>query len=512
MSIGPKWPNSEQQLRFSQSGTNLYIIHIAAEIAPIAKVGGLADVVAGLSKELTAQGHAVEIIIPKYDCLDYSAVTDLHVIYPNLYSYYKGIWIRNTVWRCSLNDLSVLMIEPHNDTHFFGRGSYYDCPDNMERFTYFSRAVLEFLLKSNRHPDVLHSHDWSTGLIPVLYHEIYKGLGLNIKKNIFTIHNLSHQGLSEGWIIDALGLSSSHLRHFDRLQDETFPHLLNILKGAIVYADNCTTVSPSYAEEIQTVEGGCGLNRLLNFYSYKLVGILNGIDYSYWNPEIDPLISHQYSPANKDLFFKNKALCKEYLKKRLNLMEGNKPLIGIVSRLVHQKGLDLIVQALHRTVDRGGQFILMGSSPDTPWTLERFKHLQESMLPTHQVHIELKHNESLAHQIFAGCDAFIIPSLFEPCGLTQQISLKYGTLPIARRTGGLADTVFDIDTAPDQKISNGFTFDHPTIEGVNWGIDRALKTFINKNLLWRKLMLKAATLDLSWHIPASHYLQLYGDR
>ncbi|MEI6532159.1 MAG: glycogen/starch synthase, partial [Chlamydiota bacterium] len=286
-------------------------------------------------------------------------------------------------------------------------------------------------------------------------------------------------------------------------------HLLNILKGAIVYADSCTTVSPSYAKEIQTVEGGCGLNRLLTFYSSKLVGILNGIDISYWNPETDPLIPHKYSPKNKDQFFKNKARCKDHLKKRLHLNEGNKPLIGIVTRLVHQKGLDLIVQALHRTVETGGQFILMGSSPD-PIVTERFNLLQEAVLPTHEAHLELKHNEILAHQIFAGCDAFIIPSLFEPCGLTQQISLKYGTLPIARRTGGLADTVFDVETSPHQKMGNGFTFDHPTTEGVNWGVDRTLKTFMHKRILWQELMIKAANLDLSWHLPAGQYLQLYG--
>lgn len=486
----------------------MYIIHVAAEMAPIAKVGGLADVVAGLSKELLWKGHAVEIIIPKYDCLDYAGVKDLHVIYENLYSYYKGVWIRNTVWRGFVDGIALLMIEPHDEWHFFRRGTYYDCPDNMERFTYFSRAVLEFLLKSGRHPDVLHVHDWHTGLVPVLYHEIYRPLGLHVKKNVFTIHNLSHQGLTEPWILDAVGLNSFHLLHPDRLQDESRSPLLNIMKGAIVYTDSCTTVSPSYAEEIKTPEGGFGLDHLLRTYSHKLVGILNGIDTSYWNPEIDPLIPKHYSPKNKELFFKNKNICKDYLKKRLNLTLENRPLIGIVSRLVHQKGIELIIQAMHRTVENGGQFVLMGSSPD-PHISERFNELKKHFFSSRQAHLELKHSEDIAHQIFAGCDAFIIPSLFEPCGLTQQISLKYGTLPIARRTGGLKDTVFDIETS-DAKKANGFTFDHADFDGVNWGVDRAIKTYKNKNSLWHDLMLKAATLDLSWNVPANRYLQIYG--
>lgn len=424
----------------------MYIIHVAAEMAPIAKAGGLADVVGGLSKELIWKGHDIEVIIPKYDCLDYTQVKDLHVIYENLYSYYKGQWVSNTVWKGFVEGTSVLMIEPHDEWHFFRRGTLYNCPDNIERFTYFSRAVLEFLLKSNRHPDVLHVHDWHTGLIPVLYHEMYKPLGLEVKKNLLTIHNLSHQGLLEPWLIDAVGLPSGHLHHKDRLQDEHRSGLLNILKGAIVYSDMCTTVSPTYAEEIKTVEGGFGLDGLLRFYSHKVTGILNGIDTSYWNPEVDPLIPRNYSPHNKPTFFKNKALCKEYLRDRVGILQENKPLIGVVSRLVPQKGIDLIIHAIKRTTEQGGQFVLMGSSPD-PLITRRFEELKDEHQGDRSVHFELQHSEDLAHQIFAGCDAFLIPSIFEPCGLTQQISLKYATIPIARRTGGLKDTVFDIETS-----------------------------------------------------------------
>lgn len=487
----------------------MYIVHVAAEIAPIAKVGGLADVVGGLSKELAWKGHTVDVIIPKYDCLDYALVKELHVIYENLYSYYKGQWIRNTVWQGLVDGISVLMIEPHDEWGFFRRGTFYHTHDNIERFTYFSRAVLEFLLKSNRHPDVLHSHDWHTGLIPVLYHEIYKTLGLRVQKNIMTIHNLFHQGQSDPWLIDAVGLSSLHLLHHDRLQDDHHHNLINILRGAIVYSDSLTTVSPTYAEEIKTAEGGCGLDHLLRAYSHKLVGILNGIDTSYWNPHIDPLIPHHYSPKDKPLFFKNKALCKEHLLKRLNMTQDTKPLIGIVSRLVPQKGIHLITHALRHIIHKGGQFVLMGSGPDQG-IMDHFNHLKKEYVDNHAVHLELHHSEDLAHQIFAGCDAFLVPSLFEPCGLTQQIALKYASLPIVRRTGGLADTVFDIETSsrpPNER--NGFTFDNADHQGVNWGIDRAMASFKNKRSLWQELMMRAANLDLSWNHPANRYLQLY---
>ena len=477
-------------------------------MAPIAKAGGLADVVTGLSKELLKKGHLVEVILPKYDCLDLSAIQDLHIVLDNLLSYYKGKWIKNRVFQGTVEGLSVLFIDSTDEWKFFQRGSFYNAPDNIERFTYFSRVVLEFLLKSGRNPDILHLHDWHTGLIPVLYHEMYKALGLKIKKNILTIHNLYHQGHTESWLIDAVGLNSAHLHHPDRLQDEKNPHLLNILKGAIVYSNACTTVSPTYAEEIKTPDGGAGLDRLLRFYSHKIFGILNGIDTSYWNPETDPLIPFHYSPSAKATFFKNKALCKAALKKRLNLAETNKPLIGLVSRLVPQKGIDLIHHAILRTIEKGGQFVLMGTASD-PGIAERFEKLKKQLSKGHEAHLALHHNEGLAHQIFAGSDAFLIPSIFEPCGLTQQIALKYGTIPIARRTGGLIDTVFDIETShKPPKERNGFTFDHADKTGVNWGVDRMLKTIQNEPF-WQELMLRAASEELSWARPAGLYLDLY---
>ncbi len=477
----------------------MYILHIASEMAPIAKVGGLADVVSGLSKELKWKDNLVEVILPKYDCLDWHGVKDLKVAYENLASFYKGQWINNTVWEGTVDGVVVFFIEPHDEWNFFRRGTFYNCPDNLERFTYFTRAALEFLLKSGRTPDVLHCHDWHTALAPVLFYEIFQPIGLRSKKIVFTIHNLYHQGLCDPWIIDAIGLSSRRLHQFDRLQDETRPELLNLLKGAIVFSNAVTTVSPTYALEIQTTLGGAGLDRVLRQYSRKLIGILNGIDTSYWNPELDPMLPYRYSSSDPKHFFEKKGQCTEALQTRLHLTR-RRPIISTITRLVPQKGIDLIHHALFRTLELGGQFVLMGTSPD-PEISDRFHRLKMDLASNPHVRLELHHNEELAHQIYAGSDAFIIPSIFEPCGLTQQIALKYGTVPIARRTGGLNDTIFD--------SKNGFTFDHADNGGMNWGLDRAVRLFKEYPSKWQEIALRGAKQDLSWRRPAAEYLALY---
>jgi starch synthase len=493
----------------------MYIIQIASELAPLAKVGGLADVVYGLGKELIQKGHKVHVIIPKYDCMDLSLVRDLK-IHSELYTYYNGNYEKCIVWESYVESLKVFFIEAQNEKPYFSRGSYYDCHDNIERYTFFSRAALEFLLKAKFEPDIVHCHDWHTALIPVLYHEIFKTFGLKLGGFVFTLHNLEHQGICTPLDLDKIGLNSAYLNHFNKLQDPILHDHLNLLKGGIVYSTYFTTVSPNYAKEIQGPLGGFNLHGLINYYHYKFTGILNGLDFEYWNPETDPYLPFNYH-VNKDLkkaekdtiLIEQKAKNKVYLRKKLKLSSKDSPIVSCIARLVKQKGVDLIEHALFHTIEKGGQFILLGTSPDKKIS-QHFHRLKINMGHNPNVHFEMQYNESLSHQIYAGSDFFIIPSLFEPCGLTQMISMRYGTIPIARKTGGLQDTVFDVDFSNKAlEFCNGYTFDYPDIEGVNFALDRALDQWFNDKNLINQLIKQGMLSDFSWNTPSLKYLELY---
>lgn len=483
----------------------MYVVQIASELAPIAKVGGLADVVFGLSKQLVRDGHLVEVIIPKYDCMDHAGIEELAVFRADLKSFYRGKWVSNTVWRGKVDGLVVYFIEPHNDHPFFSRGEFYHCADNVDRFTYFSRVALEFLHLHKKHPDVLHCHDWHTGLVPVLYNEIYRPLGMKVKGIVFTIHNMEHQGFCDPFILDFLGLNGAAFLHPDKMQDPWQPKLLNLLKAGVVFSTYFTTVSPTYAKEVQTLEGGFGLHDLMRQFSYKFDGILNGIDYEYWNAEKDRYLPTRYTVETLE----KKEEVKAFLKKRLHFQASDKPIVGCIARLVPQKGVKLIEHALFRTLEQGGQMIILGTSPD-PVISKHFHELKMRLAPTHNVHFELQYNEELSHQIYSGCDFFIVPSIFEPCGLTQMISLRYGTVPIVRHTGGLADTVFDVEYSnKPQEERNGYCFNHADAEGVNSALDRALHDYYHHKEKIKALREHAMKMDLSWKQSAKRYTALY---
>ncbi len=493
----------------------MHIVHIASELAPLAKVGGLADVVLGLSRELSWKGHDVDIIIPKYDCMNSNDIRDLNIDYASLMSYYQGEWFDNTVWMGWVENLKVYFIDPHHPRHFFHRGCIYGCEDDLERFLYFARTALEFLYKKGVQPDILHLHDWQGAPVAPLYTDIYVPLGFNRSKLVFTIHNIEYQGKCAPSDLDRVGLNGSSYLVPEKLQDDANSKSINLLKGAIVYADFVTTVSPSYAKEIKAPEGGRGLDGTLRKYEDKCAGILNGVDYSYWNPEIDRHLPAHFSsrelPANKKdrNILDKKAYIKKILRERLNLDEQHKPILGCVARLVPQKGLDLIKHALFRMLELGGQFVLLGSSPIASINNE-FHDLKHRFTDHPNIGLILHHNEELAHLIYAGSDMFIVPSLFEPCGLSQLIALKYGTVPIVRRTGGLADTIFDVDNSGfpfDQ--TNGYTFDAPDVGGVNSALDRAVHTWFENPDKWRKLMIGGMNMDYSWNHPADQYIEVY---
>ncbi len=489
----------------------MYIVHIASELAPIAKVGGLGDVTHGLSKELMKIGHTVEVILPKYDCLDVSKIQGLKIERKDLLSFEGAYKYPNTVWSGKTDNIPILLLEPHHPKDYFNRGMIYGCPDDIDRFAYFCRAVLEYLFKAKKKPNIVHLHDWPTALIPVLYKEMYTLLGLKLGGTVFTIHNLQHQGKCAPEHLTKLGLRGDQFLTPETLQDPYNPKLLNLLKGGIQYADLLTTVSPNYEKEIVKPLGGFGLDPLLLKYQGKLKGILNGIDESVWNPEKDPYLTTKYKTKqveNVKALRKAKQENKNQLRARFHLNPSDSPLVAIVSRLAEQKAPALIKHALYRTLEKGGQFVLLGSG--SPEEIKEFALLKEELKENKNVAICLDKNEALAHLIYAGADLFVVPSLFEPCGLTQMIALRYGTVPVVRKTGGLADTIFDVDTSDKPPTErNGFTFDFPDNEGVNWALDRALDCYNKEDKKWNQLILNGIKQDYSWTKPALTYTHLY---
>jgi starch synthase len=493
----------------------MHIVHIASELAPVAKVGGLGDVTLGLSRELSWKGHDVDIIIPKYDCMDSHEIRDFAIETADIQSFYKGEWFSNTIWMGWVENLKVYFLEPHHPRHFFDRGCFYGCDDDIERYLYFCRASLEFILKKNIKPDIIHLHDWQTAAIAPLYYELFKGQGLTSAKVVFTIHNLEYQGKCKDYNLDWIGLAGAPLLNLEKLQDPHHPKSINLLKGGIVYADYITTVSPNYAWEAKTAEGGRGLNPVLIKYEDKFAGILNGIDYSYWNPEIDRYLPAHFSsreiPLNKKDHntIDKKAYIKRLLRERLALEESHRPLVGCIARLVPQKGIELIKHIIMTIGSRGGQFVLLGSSPISEINAE-FHALKHRFSDSSYVHLTLQHQEELAHLIFAGSDMFIVPSLFEPCGLTQMIAMKYGSVPIVRRTGGLADTIFDVDHSDKPlEMTNGYTFNHPDIKGIDSALDRALSCWFHDPNKWRQIMVRDMNQDFSWDKSSNAYLDIY---
>lgn len=482
----------------------MHIIHIASEMSPIAKVGGLADVVHGLAKEEQALGHTVEILLPKYDILRYSHIQNLKIETPDLWSFEDGKQYHNSVWAGTTDGLRTLLIDPHHNDYYFNRGQIYGSPNDVDRFLYFCRASLEYLLVKKIKPDILHLHDWPTATCATLVKNLYEDLGFSPKGIVLTIHSIEHQGKCLPKNLTRIGLRGENFRTEEKLQDEENPILLNLLKGGIIYSDQVTTVSPTYAEEVLTPEYGYSLNETLIKYKHKFTGILNGLDLESWNPSSDPYLAATY-PSNPTFLSKvlaGKKANKEALKQKTNLaISPDDPLIGVVSRLALQKGPHLIRAAMHHLSTRKGSFIYLGSAQDKALEME-FLSLKEHYKKNPRIQIYLEFNEELSHLIYAASDAFLIPSLFEPCGLTQMIAMRYGTLPIARKTGGLADTVFN--------RVNGFTFTGATETSLIETLDQAVDLYQNNQEAWCRLIEEGLTRDFSWKASTLRYLKIYG--
>ncbi|TCT21499.1 glycogen synthase GlgA [Thiobaca trueperi] len=488
------------------SRPSLFIVQITPELAAVAKVGGLADVVFGLSRELAIRGNHVEIILPKYDSMRYDQIFDLHVVYQDLWvPWYDGA-IHCTVFFGFVHDRKCFFIEPHSPDNFFNRGRIYGFKDDVLRYAFFSRAAMEFLWKSGKHPDVIHCHDWQTALVPVFLYEFYQTLGMTHPRVCLTIHNFAHQGVTGIDLLHATGLHRPE-RFFDqtRMADNRHPKALNLLKGGIVYANFVTTVSPRYAFETKDQGQGFGLEPTLHTHHIKYGGVVNGIDYDVWNPEIDRHIPVHYSVESIDGKYDNKRA----LRHRLMLADNEKPIVAFIGRLDPQKGLDLVRHAIFYTLERGGQFVLLGSSPDDRINGD-FWGLKQMLNDSPDCHLEIGFDEDLSHLIYAGADMMLVPSRFEPCGLTQLISLRYGTIPVVRAIGGLADTVFDKDYSNRPLHErNGYVFQDYDLPGLESALGRAIACYRNHPDHFRELMKNAMRSDYSWNVPGQDYLNIY---
>jgi starch synthase len=474
------------------------ILFASSEAVPFAKTGGLADVSGSLPRVLAEMGHEVFLILPKYRSIDEKR-------FPLTKT---GITLKVPIaLRVETAEVYSCESVPRFHSLFLRKDAYYDrdqlygtpsgdFEDNAERFTFFSRALLEAALALDINPDIIHCNDWQTGLAPVYLKTLYRNSSsLKPAASVFTVHNIGYQGLF--WHYD-LQLTNLGWELFTP-QALEFYGKINFLKAGMVFADAVTTVSRKYMEEIQTPEFGAGLDGVLRDRKEDLYGILNGVDYDEWSPAKDPFIREQYGPAD----LKGKRACKADLQREFGLeLRPEIPLIGMISRLDEQKGFDLIEAIMEKLMELGPQCVLLGTGK------EKYHLLLESLQKKYpqQLGVKIAFNNVLAHKIEAGADMFLMPSRYEPCGLNQIYSLKYGTVPIVRATGGLDDTIADFN--PLSAAGNGFKFRDYTASCLLEAIQRALQAYRDRPL-WENLMVRGMLADFSWERSASEYLKVY---
>jgi starch synthase len=482
----------------------LRVVMIAAEATPYAKVGGLGDVLGALPRALDKLGVAVSVIMPAYGnagsgmaaSIPCEAVPGFHIPMGTSYEYAD---IRQTQMNGTAVDVYRI-----GSRKYFDRSGIYDDPatkegysDNMDRFIFFMKAAIELIRRIGIPFDIIHCHDSHSALVPGLIHGHFGGdpsfAGVG---TLFTIHNLAYQGI---YTKEALELAGIAPYHFYSGSPFEFWGQINFMKVGIKLADKVNTVSPTYAEEIRTSpELGLGLEGVLQNRKDDLSGIINGIDYEEWNPETDPLIPARFSVGD----LSGKSQCKKQLLRRFHLTQSRKrkPLLGIVSRLADQKGFDLIAKAAEEIAALDMQMLVLGTGQ------QKYHDLFQEMAVRYpnKIGVNLSFDNELAHQIEAGCDMFLMPSKYEPCGLNQLYSFRYGTIPIVRKTGGLADTVIPFD----RENGTGFCFAEYSAEAMVAAIRKALAVFSDASQ-WNQLIHRAMTQDWSWDKSARQYLQLY---
>ncbi|PHS15835.1 MAG: glycogen synthase GlgA [Blastopirellula sp.] len=488
-----------------RSETTLNVLVASSEACPFAKTGGLADVCGSLPIELSRIGVDVSVILPAYRHVMESGMPleelPIHFDLPIGNKVVSGQLLKSTLPN---SDVPIYLVK--ND-EYFDRPELYrengeDYRDNCERFAFFSRAVLEAIRLLNMPVDLIHCNDWQTGLIPALLNIEYIANPEYEKiASLMTIHNMAYQGNFWHWDMLLTGLD---WKYFNMHQMEFYGHL-NLLKTGIVFADSINTVSPRYAEEIQSQPMGCGLEGTLSEKADVLSGIVNGVDYEKWNPAIDKHIASQYTPNN---WQQGKPACKKALQEEFGLpCDPQIPVVGMVGRMADQKGFDLVADVIRDWVrNNDTQWIILGTGEPN----------HESMLRElaaefpHKVGVKVEFCEGKARRVEAGSDMFLMPSLYEPCGLNQLYSLKYGTLPVVRNTGGLADTI--TDATPDAiaaGTANGFSFKEYSSFALAEALERARDMYVSDRAQWNSLVDTAMQQDWSWKRSASDYENLY---
>ena len=472
----------------------LKVLIVASEGEPFIKTGGLGEVIGSLPKALRTQNIDARVVLPKYMVIPAEYRNNIHHL--------KYIYV-DIGWRhqyCGIEEyiLDGLPVYFIDNEYYFGRDMIYGYDDDEpERYTFYCRAVLEMLPHIGFTPDIIHCHDWQTGMIPVflkanyMQYEFYRDIG-----TLFTIHNLKYQGIfAKELMKELLGLGEQYYTS-DKLE---FYGGVSFMKGGLTYSDLINTVSPTYAREIQTPFFGQKLDGLLRARRGELFGILNGIDYDSYNPADDPLIYVNYD--GRDL--KGKKEGKLKLQEQLGLpVREDIPIIAIITRLVPQKGLDLIECVLEEILAMDIQMVVMGDGEAHYEWLFRdgaYRH-------PHKLSANIYYDNALAHKIYAGADMFLMPSLFEPCGLAQLFSLRYGTIPIVRETGGLKDTVQPYNESTGE--GNGFSFTNYNAHDMLYTIRRAVEFYYKKDI-WNMLIKRGMSGDYSWNRSASQYIELY---
>jgi len=468
---------------------SLKVLFAVAEASPLAKVGGLADVAGALPKVLAKRGHDVRLVMPRYATIkDFPStpVGDFTIPTP-------GGQEKATLREGRLgNGLPVYLVE---NERYFGRPKVYGEPDDLERFLFFSRSV-PMLLKLGWKPDIVHCHDWHTAFVPCLLNTTYGEDPFYSKcASVLTIHNLAYQGWFDDYFVNTAGLAGNM-----PAQHPLHPQLYSMLALGILCSDVVSTVSPTYAREILTPEYGEKLDPLLRLRQGELFGILNGIDYDEFNPATDPRIPGNYDASSPQ----KKAANKAALQRKAKLPEDpSVPLIGMVGRLAAQKGMDILVEGLELFLKKErAQFVLLGSGE------ELYQKMVADIAAKYprQAALFLTFDLLLAQLIYAGSDLFLMPSKFEPCGLGQMIALRYGTIPVVRRTGGLADTIHD--AGPNLDAGNGFVFEEYSAKALLGALRRAVAAFDHKEA-WRLLMVRGMQADFSWQASARKYEEMY---
>ncbi len=476
------------------------IVHVASELFPYMKTGGLADAVASLAGTLADRGHEIAVFLPGYrSALEHPAAKSAE----------RAFRIRIELGNDLMSgDVRVFAPRPNLKVYLICREEFYDrrnpygngerdYEDNADRFIFFAKGAVETLRLADLQADVVHAHDWQASLVPLLLRDAERRHGLTLAmKTVFTIHNIAFQGIFPARVFPRTNLPDE-LNNIDGFE---YYNQINLMKGGLLFADRVTTVSPRYAQEIQTPEFGCGLDGVVQTRADDIKGLLNGIDPSVWNPAVDALLPARYSAVN----MAGKAVCRAQLLKSQGFdPKFTGPIYGMVCRLAEQKGIDLLLANAEFFVRENCRLVLLGSGE------RRYEEALQALAARAPQRVALcaRHDETMSHLIEAGADFFIMPSLFEPCGLNQMYSQAYGTVPLVSRVGGLADTVTDADEDPANGTGLSFA---PTAEGLADGLQRSLQLFADKARL-TAVQRRGMEKDFSWTQAAAGYEQLYQD-